>query len=335
MEVIDYLPRYVMNKKSIWKELRKARGGGLKPKAYVKGAAYAAHVRELRARDRAFDSFIAEHLRLTEPCPDHRSLVLHVPDADLYLCGSDQIWNPTLTGGRFDGAFFLRFTKKLRAAYGASIGELDLREHTDSLRRLTEGLAGISVREASAAGALEEILGREVKVVLDPTLLLDRADYAGMESEGRRHHLPYLLLYNIQNSEISSEIAGRIAKEEGLDIVDLSPNPFVKPKGADKQIGIGPAEFLSYVRDAECVVTNSFHGTVFSIIYGKPFLSVPHKTRGGRTRDLLDLLGFSDRLVESAAEASMKGINGEEVRERLLKAREESFDYLKGILGAV
>lgn len=333
VEVINYLPSYVVDKKSVTKELKKVSTSGNKIKAILKGMAYIAYAGKVIKRDRRFEAFIGENLKLSRVYHTCKELQADPPVADLYICGSDQIWNSTLTGGTPDKAFFLRFVRgKKKASYGASMGEFYVEENGEELKRLTKDYIGISVRESSMAPRLSKVIGRNVEAVLDCTLLLDRQDYCAMEKDYPCGKTPYLLLYNMQRSEISNRIAKKIAREKKLKIINISPNPFVRCKGARNRIDIGPGEFLTLFRNAEYVVTNSFHGTVFSILYGKQFTSIPHSTRSGRVVDLLGMLGLKDRMTESADQIDRNMIDFEEVHERLRECRRASNEYLNRIL---
>ena len=330
--VINYLPQYVLDKKSIYKQLRKVGESGNKIKAFVKGSAYLLYSGKLKNRNKRFEDFIHKNLVLSAPYHTFEELKSNPPRADIYVCGSDQIWNPALTGKAFDKAFFLQFANNIRASYGASIGELDVKSYAEELKELTKLYSGISVREKSSADQLKEVLKRDIEVVLDCTLLLDKEDYADMETPIEINERPYLILYNIQNSAQSVYIAKKIAKERNLSIVDLSPNPFVRVEGAKKLIDIGPGEFLSYIKSSEFIVTNSFHGTVFSIIYQKQFLTIPHKTRSNRTLDLLKLLDLENRIIDNTGSVRDEIINYETVSAVLAEQRKSSIRFLDKIL---
>ncbi|MBQ6366377.1 MAG: polysaccharide pyruvyl transferase family protein [Oscillospiraceae bacterium] len=331
VEVINYLPPYIRDKKSIIKELKKIKYADNKPKATVKGMAYLLHAREIGCKNRRFEKFIQKNLNLSHPYFTYSSLIDDPPAADLYLCGSDQIWNPSLTGGDFDEAFFLRFAKGKKASYGASLGELNIDDHRDRLAALTEDFSAISVRENSARKKLESALNRRVETVLDCTLLIGKEAYSVMESREHNRPEPYLLLYNIQNSAVSVALAKRISKEKGLRIIDISPNFFVKIPGAKNMKDIGPDVFLSLFHNASYVVTNSFHGTVFSIIYEKQFITIPHSKRASRMLDLLEILGLKDRIALESGYHEHSLIDYKEVNGKLQLAREKSLSYLRTV----
>jgi len=330
-QVINYLPAYVADKKSAAKELRNVARAKNKVKAAVKGIAYLSKFKEIKERDRRFEEFINDNLNTTEIYTSFEELQKDPPEADLYICGSDQIWNPALTGGKLDKAFFLRFTSGRKVSYGASMGEFKIEEHKEKLKELTDDFEALSVREPSTAVRLASALEKEVSTVLDCTLLMTRDDYAPMEKPVTTHD-PYVLIYDMQRSAVTDQLAQSIARQKGLKIIDISPNPFITHKNSTKMIGIGPGEFLTLVKNAEYVVTNSFHGTVFSIIYGRQFFSVPHSTRSGRVADLLNSLDLSERLVRSAEFIDMNPVNYDIVNSVLDKNRQQSYEYLNGVL---
>lgn len=325
VEVINYLPDYVLNKKSVFKELKKAHN----LRGIVKGFAYLLKQRTIKTKDRKFTIFIDNNIHLTKQYRCFDDILAEVPDADVYICGSDQIWNPYLTGDSLDKCFFLEFVKngKTKVAYGASVGELDFEKYREVLKKKTKDFDFISVREQTVSCVLSSTIGRDVSVVLDPTLLLSKEDYCSMELPCSILPEKYLLLYNIQNSDLTIKVAKRIANERKLVIVDISANPFQKIKGSIRLLDIGPGEFLTLFRNTEYVITNSFHGTVFSIIYEKNFNAILHTTRGGRIRDLLNSIDLYNRIIEDTSDANTSDIDYNIAKNKLnvLKADSQKF----------
>lgn len=326
VSVIDYLPEYVENKKSIFRYLKDVKKAKNKLKALGKGVAYVRYANEVRRRNNAFDRFVQKHMSLTRKYSDVKELVSNPPSADTYICGSDQVWNRAITDNRFDKAFFLTFVKSgKKIAYAVSLGETKPSEVKEELSDLTEGFRFISVREEDMAKELGTYLSRDVSTVVDPTLLLREADYRAFEEPVDLSSEKYVLVYNVQNSDISLKTAETIAKKKGLEIIDISPNPFVKIKRSRKKISYGPGEFLTLIKHAEYIVTNSFHGTVFSIIYKKQFFTIPHKKRSGRMVNLLELLDLKSRIVESMPFDGIDDkIDYDEVTSKIEEASEES-----------
>ena len=330
VEVINYLPDYVMNKKSVLKEFKKAHS----LRGIIKGFAYLSKAGTIRSKDKKYTDFLERNIRLTNPYHSYDDILSDVPQADLYICGSDQIWNPSLTGDSLDKAFFLNFVSegKSRVAYGASVGELDFEKHRDELKKLTAGFKSISVREKTVSEKLSSVIGRNVNVVLDPTLLLNKDDYRSMELPCNVPSGKYLLLYNIQNSDLTISTAKKIAAEKNLEIVDISANPFQKIKGTTRMLNIGPGEFLTLYRNADYVITNSFHGTVFSIVYEKNFNSVLHTTRGGRIRDLLSSLDLSDQIISESQNDIFSDVDYASVRNKLDILKENSLYFINSCI---
>ncbi len=328
VEVINYLPSYVKNKKGVKKELKKIGKAKNKIKALLKGLAYLAHAKQIKNRDSRFEQFINQNLKLSRVYHESFSLKEDPPCADLYICGSDQIWNPVLTGGVFDEAFFLRFTDGVKVSYGTSMGELAVENYAEELKELTGDFSMLSTREHSTAERLSRIIEQPVKTVLDCTLLLNMEDYSRYEEPVNATDKPYLLYYSMQRSAIAETVARRIAELHGLDIIDISPNPMRSLKGSKKMFEIGPGEFLTLFKNAHYVVTNSFHGTVFSILYKKQFMCTLHSTRGGRVQELLASLGLTDRIAKDKEGDYIKVIDYEAVYLSLRKLRMESQTYL-------
>ena len=285
--IVNYLPEYVRNKISSKKELKNISKSKNKIKAIIKGLAYFSYSHKINRRNKCFDSFISENLNLSIEYNSYEELANNSPKADIYICGSDQIWNPSLTGNVFDKAFFLQYADGSKNAYGVSIGELNVSTNAEELRKLVEGYRNISVREKSVAPLLSSAINKPVDVVLDCTLLLNKSVYSDLEHSLSIFDEPYVLVYNVQNSNLAADLAKKISENKKLKIIDISPNPFFHIRGSKKHIDIGPGEFLFLIHNASCVVTNSFHGTVFSIIYEKEFYSFAHSKRSGRVKDLL------------------------------------------------
>lgn len=332
VEVINYLPSYVRAKKSASKEIRKVSHSNNKMKAVIKGLAYLAHTSKLSRREHHFENFINCHLKLSRLYVEYSDLRENPPKSDFYICGSDQIWNPALTGGELDKAFFLCFTNGKKASYGASMGEYIIETNAEELKKLTADYDYISVREESTAIRLSDAIKKPVETVLDCTLLIDKEDYFQYEESVSKLDKPYLLFYNMQKTTLSVDLARKISQDKGLEIIDISPNPLLKIKGSKKMIDIGPGEFLTLFKNANYVVTNSFHGTVFSILYKKQFVCTLHSTRGGRVYDLLTSLGLEDRIISDVCERNLNDINYETVYSALQELRINSCNYLQKCL---
>lgn len=250
-------------------------------------------------RKKAFDHFTAEYLPLTSDFyADFDALRSAPPEANLYIAGSDQIWNPVFPNGK-DPAFFLNFVPegKRRISYAASFAVEALEKpEADRMRPWLERLDAISVRESSAVRLLAEMGLAGIQVV-DPVFLLPRKDWVAMAAApGSRG---YILVYDFDGSPRVREIARHISHRIGKKIVSLFPSDWADVTWTE----IGPLEFLGAVLNADIVLSNSFHATAFSLIFQKDFYVV-NRTEHINTRmqDLVGDLGLSDRLISAPPE---------------------------------
>ena len=305
----------------------------------------ALHYRPLKARYQRFEDFSRRWLRVSphrfESLEELRAAELPY---DLILSGSDQIWNPTIfPDGRFDPVFFGAFSSRRKIAYAPSLGVPRIPDGMEAeLRGYLEGFSHLSAREEQGARILRQLTGREdVPVVLDPTLLLDREDWARMAAEPPCAGRGYILCYCISGPGPLEPYIRRLAEETGLPVVQLcGVRRKVHPK-ARCVLDAGPAEFLGLFRDAAFVCTNSFHGTVFSLQFQKPFFTAVSprelaEPETSRTFSLLSRLGLTERIVGKGDTAGLEdGVGWEEAETRLSAARRSSLDYLRSALEGV
>lgn len=216
---------------------------------------------------------------------------------DAVVVGSDQVWNPKLTDG--DATYFLpqvgaKSLKKI--AYAASCGEaFDVLEHEGSYREMIEGFDAVGIRESYAADKLRKMLDCEIESVLDPTLLVDSAEWSTIEKspDAPDDFERFVFVYLVAEHEKALEYACRVAAERNLKVLAIDSMGLPK-KGVTYVNDASPEIFLWYVHHADCVVTSSFHGTCFSVLYGKEFwYSLPEGSDRSKSRivDLLDRLG--------------------------------------------
>ena len=218
---------------------------------------------------------------------------------DCFITGSDQVWNHKLTG--MDATYMLDFvTDKSKCnSYAASIGlsEIDA-EKQKIYKELLEGYANITVREKSAADLLKPIVEHDVIPVSDPCILLSEEEWSSVARTMRPKN-SYVAVYQLGVSADVVKLAQRIAKENNLKVVYV-PFPVGSFGKGKWDVTAGNAELLGYIRDAAYVVTDSFHGTLLSIIFNKQFftkVSGTHAGVGSRIVDLLDGFGLSHRIV--------------------------------------
>ncbi len=259
---------------------------------------------------------------------------------DAILFGSDQIWNENLTDGvasEFFGDFHcLEKTKKI--AYAASNGTDCFSDETKQLYYdLLKDFYAIGVREENLAHSLN-CDGINAVTVLDPTLLLKKSEWDNMKKKSYKDvPIPkeeYLLIYAFDEDDWVYEFAKKMAQKNNLKIVVIAYSDKEITKNFTVFTECGPGDFVNLISKAKIVVTTSFHGTVFSIIYHKDFYCIPHKLYHSRTDSLLECLNLSQRNIKSSdAIDSVEKINWTVVDNILEEKRIESLNFLKSTLG--
>ena len=300
----------------------------------------ALHYKALRDRYQRFERFSKDHLRISghrfESLEELRSAELPY---DLILSGSDQIWNPKIfPDGRFDPVFFGAFSTRRKIAYAPSFGVPHIPEGMEEeLRSYLEQFSHISVRERQGREIVKEITGKDVPVVLDPTLLLTAEQWSAMAVPPDRSG-GYILCYCISKPGALAPYIQRLAEETGLPVVQLCGiRQKVHPKAACV-LDAGPSEFLGLFQNASYVCTNSFHGTVFSVQFQKPFFTAVAPSElaapeSSRTFSILSRLGLTERIIGTGATAGLDDtIDWADVDRRLRSARQSSLDYLRAAL---
>lgn len=286
----------------------------------------------IRRKAARFEEFRRAHVPSTVPL-SREGLIDECASLDYVVVGSDQVWNGLVTG--FDATYFLDFIGDAgkKRTYAVSIGQDQVPTSTGvDYAHLLEGFPCVLVREKTASRELGLICpGMRFEVVLDPTLLLGRDEWLGLAAESQvRHERPYVFVYAVGETRNSVAAAKEIAGKRDLEVVVLQQNGFLPIPGVTNLLSISPTDFLSYIANAEAVVTSSFHGTCLSIQLERDFF-VSYATdgvkRNSRMSDLLDACGLERRtLAGSLTDAS--SIDWAEAREKLTAMKRESLRLL-------
>ena len=245
-----------------------------------------------------FEQMRKQYLQLSKRYSSIDELFASKPRADIYLTGSDQVWGK-IGNKRYDAAYFLTFTNEhdRKVAYAASFGNLNVSDETKKLfQKMLKRYSVISTREMKASKLIEE-MGLSAKCVLDPTLMLT-------ENEWNQFCKPiqekkYVLVYQIHNDNHVGEFALKVAKKKKLPLLRVSP--MLHQIFREGKIKFLPnlGEFLSYIKNAEYFITDSFHGTSFALIFNIPFVDILYNNgTEGRNVDLLEQLGLSSRILK-------------------------------------
>lgn len=281
-----------------------------------------------------FEKAQKKNLNLTERYTSAEQLVNNVPNADVYMTGSDQVWGP-VASGEHDSSYCLSFVpeEKKKIAYAASFGHTEMTNELNSFfQKWLSEYCHIAVREDSAVKILEN-LGIQSSQVLDPTLLLDASYWKHFVKTNT--HKKYVLVYQLHNDRKLGEYAKKVAKAKGLPLIRISAS-FHQIIREGKFVWLPEiGEFLSYIQNTECLITDSFHGTAFAINFNTPFVEVlPNNNTGTRNRSILKLTGLSERILknEMDLELASKKIDFSFANAKLLEKRRESIEILRQMI---
>lgn len=301
-EIIDYVRSDTMDAKRLFRPVKSAVD-------VLANLHTALHVKPLRQRANRFERFVSEQMRLSpRSYRTYADLETTPPAYDVYVCGSDQIWNPTIYREQdFDPAFFAAFAPSGRKiAYAPSFGLPDMPlPHHAALRALIQGFSDLSVREHNGEKILSEVCGREAVTVLDPTLLLEAEEWQAIAVPTPASE-PYLLCYFISDPAPYATVVQTIAKRLKLRIVSLCGARRTVRGTRSAVLDAGPREFLGLFSQAAFVLTDSFHGTIFSINFSRPFYTFAYTGSGkakvsSRLDNILEILGLTARLLTKPA----------------------------------
>lgn len=301
------------------------------------------HVFRGTEREKKFCEFCEKNLVFTYSCnilPELESLNSIL---DCFVCGSDQIWAPSV----FDSHYYLDyvFDSKKMIAYAPSIGLEMIRDKDvlDQVSILADRFLHISTRERSGSEIIEKLIGRSVETVLDPTMLLDVEAWHEYESQRMDIGKPYILIYMLGHNKRQWKQIYNISEKLGIDvkIIPVFKSDFNR-KGCIKS-PVGPSEFLELVHNASFVCTDSFHGTIFSIIYHKKFCVFERFkkndsfSQNSRIYNILNLFHLEDRCIKNGHDISIiySAIDYGKVDNLLAVERTNSIQYLKSSLAVV
>ncbi|MGC3978511.1 MAG: polysaccharide pyruvyl transferase family protein [Paludibacteraceae bacterium] len=272
---------------------------------------------------------------------NYEELVKQSPEADIYMTGSDQVWNSIYNKG-IDKSYYLDFApeNKLRVAYAASVGMPSFpKDEVSETKALLRKYNSISVREFDVKQLLLNIGIANVEVVLDPTLLLNGRDWTKLIRNIKKPAEEYLLIYTVETkkeSKIIELVAKEIARKKKLKIYAVSYSGRAYGlRFCDKIFyRAAPDTFLNLMYHTQYVVVSSFHGTAFAINMNKQFFSIIPNRFNTRVKNLLDLCGLENRLIENEEFSIEKSgtIDFDKVNQILSSEREKALDYIDRII---
>lgn len=286
-----------------------------------------------------FDNFIEQYLSISKKFDSRIELIKEEAYYDFFICGSDQVWNLGVTDS--NGIYFLDFTSSSKKnSYAASLGSARIDESNINVyRKYLHDFQHVSVREHTNTNVLKEVYKGEITCVLDPTFLLRKEDWSKC-CKPVKEIIPtrYILFYELYDMDNTSlhEFTNRLSKATNISIVHIGKNRKYRYKNHIDCVP-APEQWVWLFKNAEYIVTNSFHGTAFSINFHKEFftgLLVPDERPANiRLNDILENVSLTDRKIDYSGNYKIedllhKKIKWDVVDRKLDKMRDISFHFL-------
>lgn len=276
---------------------------------------------------RRFRKYQQSNLPLSARANNHAELSTLAGTFRRVVVGSDQVWNTV--HGAVDPAYFLSGIRSAKFSYAASMGSAYVpRGYEDKVKTWLSDFETISVREPTARDTLNS-LGIKSRVDVDPVLLHDGKYWENFAGETLKPSKKYILVYQLHNTPQFTESVDTIARRYGAGYevrrVTVDAKQRLRSRATDYMAS--PQEFVQLFRNSELVITDSFHGTAFSLIHGRPFHVVLPQRNTSRLTDILDSVGLNNKHLEAAGgqheyDADRVGVN-------LKEARQKSLEYIK------
>lgn len=266
-----------------------------------------------------------------------KELKENIPHADVYCSGSDQIWGKIGTV-EYDESYFLKFVKdktKKCIAYSSSFGKEKLDENLEkNLSKLLDNYSEILVREDTAKYILKKHGFNNVEQVLDPTLLLTKKQWEILANRVENKYKKYVLVYQLHDNKNFNKYAKEFSKKTGLKLLRISPSIYHITRSGKLIYLPNQYEFLSLFKNAEYILTDSFHATVFSIIFNRKFIDVLPEKTSTRIVSLLKLVGLQERILNDYNDFSFvnKEINFVDCNKILEQERKRSINLFKNAI---
>lgn len=297
-------------------------------------------------REEKFEKFRNENFNYTKVYTSLQELEEMSKEFKCIVLGSDQVWHPINYGSHYYTMEWVSDeTKKI--TYAASFGVNRLPDYQiNGTKNFLKRINCLSVREQQGAILIDNLINEKVPVVVDPTILISKDEWDKVSSK-EIEEKDYIFCYFLGNNKAARMFAEtlkcktgkKIYSIPGMDEINLSDLNF----GDEQLYNIGPAEFISYIKNAYCVITDSFHGTVFSILYNKQFIvynrfeDCNKGSTNSRIDTLLEWTGLKGRRIindsaEKAVDTILQPIDYGMINSKVEKQRCESFNYLKKAL---
>lgn len=283
-------------------------------------------------RFKTFNKFLKKYLVLSPlTYKDDIELANNLPNGDIFMTGSDQVWNSEWNGG-IDNCLFLNVPNiNNKIAYASSFGKSKLDDTEKEItRKLLKDYKHISLRETSGVKICEDLGIKDTVNVLDPTLLLDSKEWEKMASN-KYDGQNYILTYNLNRNSKIDNYAKNLSEKTGLKVKYLSYQLHDIFKNGKMYCNPCVEDFLSLIKNATYIITDSFHATAFSINFKRDFIIVYPGKYSTRLQSILEILNLEDRVAkdENDLDITLKKINYSDVYKKLKVERNKSVDWLR------
>lgn len=317
VEMIDYWPAYHSAEYQILPHFKtRSFKGKIKDIVFL-----ILGLNKILKRRNGYEKFIQNHLNLPVKPIYTQKDELKSAAYDLAIYGSDQIWRkqclPLYKG--FNEVYFGSYINTKKISYAASMGLISLKQPCDNLflKENLKNFKKISVREKELQEVVEKLTGIKPELVLDPVFLLTKKQWIEFLPKPKSRE-KYILFYQLKRSEESVHLTNKLQKHFGCKVIEILGRVNPLKIGARYNQTASPFEFLSLITDAEFIVTTSFHGTAFSIIFEKQFYALGMQNNAGRALTLLENLGIQERYLEKVEDANFdEVINYEIINQKL------------------
>lgn len=287
----------------------------------------------LKRKKNRFHDFRKDMLTLSQRkyvSPD--DLKNNIYPYDVYITGSDQVFNPNIN---YSDIYYLNFNKEggKKIAYAPSFGvSVFTDEITQRIKPYLLDFDALSCRENAGAEYLSQILCSEIPCVADPVYLLSKEDWLKLVSKPKEKNR-FIFVYDLNGGKNLIEIAKKVGKECNLPIICCTGHITQIYKGVKCKYDLGPKELLGYIANAEYVVTDSFHGTSLSLVLGVKVISyIATKHTSSRIISIMEKLNITDQLMYNSSQVDLNKISWFNYDDILLSYRQKSMDYLRNAI---
>lgn len=292
-----------------------------------------------------FKDFIRTNYNLTEPYTSKKLQNQEIAlEYDVFVCGSDQIWNPKIINpnSQIDPNYFLAFAppSSCKISFASSMGNYSFNpQEAEYLRSLLKDFHAISVREKEGRDFLENLFSEKtIHHVLDPTLLLSKEDWLEtLDTRDPVVNTPYILVYSVPRTALLRKAVTYYSTKFGMKVVAIDKMLFPMKSVDIHHSKGGPEDFIRLFANASFVITDSFHGTCFSVNFEKPFVCIPATPKANRQEGLLGSLGLMQHIVyeESSFKNIPKTLDYQNAKARMQELRKQSLSFLSTALNSI